>query len=552
MIESTNNQRSSISVLFGKRSVLDNPISENTVLIAPSHDNWNDFGFRTQVDILIGRIEHNEEIHTHGYLGFIEDKIDQSNDDIDILKLFSATKSEVIDAKEGHRFFTMLPDMESYRGIIRILGVEIASDVLLAINDIVAYEEFKPSEKWLKAATQTNTFNYSFMRSSETYFTYKNVGSLLRGLDLENLGKLSQTLSIKFQLPGRKNQHDLLFEFDHNATLPKRIAVVIGKNGVGKSQTLKNITQAALSGDEMLSEGVNGGRPLISRILAFAPTNEAESVFPSDRRKRARIWYRRFSLNRSRRSRSKAYISDLIVQLARLEKNIKDKDRWDIFLNSIEALSSPEQICLKTTNHNSPFVGLTDLRRGGEQNQLDKFATIYLQKDPVRVIDNQGYPLSSGEISFLTFAAQVSLHIENGSLLLLDEPETHLHPNFISRFVLLLDELLSQTGSSAIIATHSVYFLREVFREQIKVLREDDEHHVYSETPLLKTFGADIGAISYFVFGEDAPSKLTAEVEDKVLALKMPWEELYELYKDELSSEVLASIRSKLEAGEDS
>lgn len=147
------------------------------------------------------------------------------------------------------------------------------------------------------------------------------------------------------------------------------------------------------------------------------------------------------------------------------------------------------------------------LPQGAEQRVLERFASIDVKKEPTRVVAGEGYPLSSGEISFLKFAAQLSLHIENGSLLL-DEPETHLHPNFISRFVSLLDGLLEATGSAAIIATHSAYFVREVFREQVTVFSVDNDNMVRVQRPKLRAFGADVGAISYFVFGEDEPSRL--------------------------------------------
>ncbi|OXJ28265.1 hypothetical protein CFB82_33380 [Burkholderia sp. HI2714] len=60
---------------------------------------------------------------------------------------------------------------------------------------------------------------------------------------------MSNDIEVSFQLDGRKNQHRLEFRFEHKHELPKRIAVVIGKNGVGKSQALGNIARAALSGD---------------------------------------------------------------------------------------------------------------------------------------------------------------------------------------------------------------------------------------------------------------------------------------------------------------
>jgi ATPase subunit of ABC transporter with duplicated ATPase domains len=209
-----------------------------------------------------------------------------------------------------------------------------------------------------------------------------------------------------------------------------------------------------------------------------------------------------------------------------------------------------ESICLKTKP--SPrvrFIPIATLKDGGsEALVLDAYASIDPRAEPVRVVDKKGYPLSSGEISFLRFCAQASLYVENGSLLLLDEPETHLHPQFISQFVSTLDRLLDLTGSAAIIATHSIYYVREVFREQVTVLRDDDVGFVYAERPTLRTFGADVGAISYFVFGEDDLSRLAQHVEFRLRGTHASWKELYAAYKDELSLELLNAIRASMDA----
>ena len=134
--------------------------------------------------------------------------------------------------------------------------------------------------------------------------------------------------------------------------------------------------------------------------------------------------------------------------------------------------------------------------------------------------------------------------------MLLDEPETHLHPNFVSRFVALLDSLLAQTGSAAIVATHSVYFVREVFREQVTVLRVGEEGRIEASAPILRTFGADVGAISYFVFGEDQPSRLASEVRTELLKDNSSWSALYERYRNDLSPEFLNRLRASKEGGE--
>lgn len=546
-----NSKSADLQVLFGQRSALRQEIPDNTVLIVPSMDIFNDFGLLTRIDYLV-RIRESDPFGTGGYIGFF-DKDGTSAGRQRLKEIVEESGKAMTPAFAKHHFFTMLPDMEAYRAFVRNFGAFDASSALSSANDLVALNEFSPKSALLESATRTQVFSRSFMRNSETFFAFKNAGPILHGLSEERKGVLSQSLAIRFQMAGRENEHDLSFNFDHEAVLPKRIAVLIGKNGVGKSQTLGRIARAALSGSSNLTDGTEKGRPLINRLLAFAPTNEAESVFPAERKTQQRIWYRRYSMNRSRRARRKNYISDLIVQVARSPDTIGDMFRWDIFAEAISAISCHEQIHLVTTEATAApssaqaYVSLEQLQRGQEQRKLDQFASIDVKKEPLRVVAGEGFPLSSGEISFLKFAAQASLAIENGSLLLLDEPETHLHPNFISRFVSLLDRLLELTGSAAIIATHSAYFVKEVFREQVTVLGADDEGFVKAGQPLLRTFGADVGAISYFVFGEDEPSRLAAEVERRLLDRHESWDEVYKQYKDEISLEMLNALRAAFE-----
>lgn len=533
-------------VLFGQREALATDLPPNTILVVPSSDGWNDFGHHTRIDYRIRTRASKDAVEASGFIGFINPEADRNGKDL-LQQLVSTQGRSTVTATADHRFFTMLPDMEAYRRLVQTLDADDATEALTALNDLVALNEFESTAPILDLATQSEVFSLSFMRSSDSYFAYKNAGPLLRGLSSEQTGILSPALAIRFQLPGRQNEHDLRFSFDHAADLPKRIAVVIGKNGVGKSQTLGRIARAALDGTAALTDGTDGGRPLINRLLAFAPTNEAESVFPTDKRKRPRIWYQRYSMNRSRRSRRNDYLSDLIVQVARSTQMVASKSRWEIFTEALSAITKADELHLPTRSTSSAYVPLAKLPQGAEQRVLERFASIDVKKEPTRVVAGEGYPLSSGEISFLKFAAQVSLHIENGSLLLLDEPETHLHPNFISRFVSLLDGLLEATGSAAIIATHSAYFVREVFREQVTVLSVDNDNLVRAQRPKLRTFGADVGAISYFVFGEDEPSRLAGEVERRLLASGAPWPQIYAEYKDELSLEMLNGLRAAIE-----
>jgi hypothetical protein len=509
-----------------------------TITVSTSRDDWNDFGLHTLADVAIRADQQAQQI-MRAHLGFLaDDRAGTSN----LLTLLRASGASAIPATAEHQFFTMLPNIDAYRKVVEAFGVVIARAALQALNDLVALKEFRSSSKTLRAAEGTEVFAYSFMRSTDAYFAYKNAGPVLRGLRFERLDTVSPLIDLTFRLRNFDNDHKLTFSFDYSEPLPKRTCVVIGKNGVGKSEGLRRLIKAAVGSGRGLSDG-QGGRPVFSRILAFAPTGEAEGVFPSDRTK-SRTYYRKFSLNR-RHSRG-ASTSDSIVQLARSTERIRDLPRWDIFLSAISMIAEYDQLSLPMKG-NEPPQSLKLLRSAyGEQAKLQRYSAVDTSKEVVRFIEGQSFRLSSGEMAFLRFAALASLHVENGSFVLLDEPETHLHPNFINQFVAVLNRLLMLTGSVAIIATHSAYFVREVFREQVIVLKSQSRI-ISALTPRLKTFGADVGAISFFVFDEDAPSQLALRLREALLAGQWTWDQLYGQFKDDLSPEFLSILRSDLE-----
>lgn len=156
--------------------------------------------------------------------------------------------------------------------------------------------------------------------------------------------------------------------------------------------------------------------------------------------------------------------------------------------------------------------------------------------------------LSSGEYAMLRFAAQAAAAIEQGSLILLDEPETHLHPNFISNLMEILDNLLQSTGSIAVIATHSAYVVRETPSDRVNVLTLEGRQ-IRIDRPRMQTFGATIDSISQFVFEDTTIShgfqKTLADWADHT-GRELGLDGVIARYGVELNSESLSFIARRL------
>ncbi|WP_258045384.1 AAA family ATPase [Escherichia coli] len=512
--------------------------SGNYIKIVPSRSDWNDFGYLSRVEISIfNKKECKDIISLNGYIGFLNSE-EERNGKAELIRRVKKKEESNLKDEGFNDYFVMLQDMNNYRRLVRFFGVNESKNILNFINDVVSKKSDASAENLRKKAISSDIFNKSFIRESESYFTFKNAGTVLSGIQYEELGNLSQHIKISYSNKVNEEDVSYVFNFDHEHDLPKRISIIIGENGVGKSQTLREIALAAIKGKDNLvavvdSNGVSiEERIQISRLIAFSPTNESKCSFPTDKRIKSLIWYKRLTLNRE--SKSKLNLNDLIVQLARSNDAIGYNQRWNIFVDALSVLNSNNDLVIKCGGENSPFVKLNELNSRGEESRLSLYSEIILSGEPLRLIENKCYPLSSGEISFIKFCVQVCLYIENGTLLLIDEPETHLHPSFINKFMALLDNLLEKTGSSAIIATHSVYLVREVFKEQVTILRRRDDGVIVSEKPRLSTFGANIGNISYFVFGESEPTQILNKVKNNIIAKNMSWDDVESKYSEDI------------------
>ncbi|TBA24688.1 ATP-binding protein [Rhizobium ruizarguesonis] len=84
--------------------------------------------------------------------------------------------------------------------------------------------------------------------------------------------------------------------------------------------------------------------------------------------------------------------------------------------------------------------------------------------------------LSSGELNLLSGFLGLAAYLEDGCLVMIDEPENSLHPEWQVRYVSMLNEVVkSQSGSHYIIATHSPLIVSGSAGNGATVLRLDSQ-----------------------------------------------------------------------------
>jgi hypothetical protein len=108
--------------------------------------------------------------------------------------------------------------------------------------------------------------------------------------------------------------------------------------------------------------------------------------------------------------------------------------------------------------------------------------------------------LSSGHSIVLLIITKLIELVEEKSLVLIDEPEGHLHPPLLSAFVRALSDLLNNRNGVAIIATHSPVVLQEVPKSCTWILNRSGRS-ARADRPLQETFGENVGVLTHHVFG---------------------------------------------------
>lgn len=153
--------------------------------------------------------------------------------------------------------------------------------------------------------------------------------------------------------------------------------------------------------------------------------------------------------------------------------------------------------------------------------------------------------LSSGQKMYSNLLLNLYSMIKENSLIIIDEPENTLHPNFEIGFIKILNDILEKFNSYAIIATHSSIIAREIPTKFINmIVLDEDKDIVEIQKPVMKSFGASITDITNYIFDdvfyENKPySKwLEKQVSEYKKQLK-DFEEFKKDYQEILSYELL-------------
>lgn len=299
----------------------------------------------------------------------------------------------------------------------------------------------------------------------------------------------------------------LTFNVQPGSNPPSNVHVVIGRNGVGKTRCFDYLSRAflGLPAREGGSAGTVGpiseagvpstfvgkGHGFAGLVtVSFSPFDEYGPLVFSNPRLEVRY----------------AYIG--LIRESAEQVSLAGSENDETATLTIKGRPELARDFLKSI---SACRGAARRRRWLRAVELLEADPLFLDSNARSVIDDSagGWEertvkwfrrLSSGHsVVLLTITRLVEL-IEEKSLVLIDEPEGHLHPPLLSAFVRALSELLIDRNGVGIIATHSPVVLQEVPRHCAWVLNRAGLS-ARADRPDLETFGENVGILTREVFG---------------------------------------------------
>lgn len=439
-------------------------------------DRWNDwFEFITMFSAVY--IDKNRNEHFLGSVKIGKKNIKNSE------KNSISNKFETIDflPKQfdclSSTYFS-LGQSDDYYEKIKNLGDNTRKSILICLNDIAYNEDFFEAVKNLEITRTSILRSVSSTTVKGQYRRIAHGGARLTEYDFSYFSPNNQKVT----------PYELNFKVAPESNPPTNIHVIIGRNGVGKTHLIRNMIQSLIyDNDDKYGhfEVDTWNDATFANVVCVAFS--AFDRFPTST-KETKIPYLFVGLEQDYikkddhiKSKIKSRIDMLRDQfkksLTNCFANQSKRGRW---LNAVNILEA------------DPIFRESDIR------------SIDIVKNPeLEVSSNAGRifnKLSSGHKIILLTITQLVEKVEESTLVLLDEPETHLHPPLLSAFIRALSDLLIDRNGVALITTHSPVVLQEVPQNCVWRLWRSDSI-MKAQRLEVETFGENVGSLINEVFG---------------------------------------------------
>ena len=500
-------------------------LGTNTVYL--KKDNWNDYSYVTMFDMSLHDADGNYVSVGNVKIGFKGQTTSVST--------FSTLEESF--TKLDRKYFSLGNSADFYKTMAK-LKRDTRHAVLTALRDIV----FEPGI--IKEITDEDVFGTSLLRFHSL--------SVVKGQYSRILWGKAELTEYAFQYirPEDSEFGGIIMSFDVSIDVKPgtNVHAIIGRNGVGKTTLLNGMIESVTKKNNHNFFQDKSGTPISSDYFSSL-VSVSFSAFdsftpPVDQPDPAKgTCYFYVGLK-------KVGVDDGLKNLQELRQDcirslvacFGTPGKVDSWLKAIEKLGSDENFSRMGLHQlESVFRASKKELNGVSQADSQSFYDIYYRK-ALPYLEK----MSSGHsVVLLTITRLVAL-VEEKTLVLLDEPESHLHPPLLSAFVRALADLLHDRNGVAIIATHSPVVLQEIPRSCAWVINRVGKASV-SVRPKIETFGENVGVLTSEVFNLEVERSGFHDLLAAYFRSGKTYEEIIREYSGQLGLEGRALLRSLVE-----
>lgn len=421
---------------------------------------WDDFGHKTRYKLWY----------------YSEKNIRQK---IGVVKIMNRNNNITYDVLSGKKYMfedsycSLGTEISYYQTIRDLLGASY-KNFLFAMRDAACFSQICDD------FNETRGFRNSLLRdrSAETALNYAIY--VLAGFDIN----IPTTFVFHVIIPYHTQEFlPIKFDFGQLNTQNNlnRTVALIGNNGVGKTTILSQIAECIAKGER---DRFAPHQPIFSKVISAS-----YSIFDS--------FYKieGSSFNYSycgiqNKDRSLMSFKDQAKRRRKSIKIINYHDRNKLLCNYLGNLLPKDVI-------NDIF--------DGEKFIEEKFDQLHL---------------SSGQSMLMNLTIEIVANIRQNTLILLDEPEIHLHPKGVTTIITIINKLCNDFSSCCIMATHSSLIIQNLLSRNVIILDREPDGSPIVRPMRVESLGENLTTITDDIFGRGEISPYYLEIVRTLVASK--------------------------------
>ncbi|WP_218690658.1 AAA family ATPase [Psychrobacter sp. BF1] len=487
------------------------------------YDNWDDFGFETLFRLTVFDEQGNKQSVGDVKIGFIGQE--QSSTSGKMPRIFNSLE----------HIYSLGQDADYYHNLMQYLSNNMRENILKTLGDVVY------NSRLLETVSNETAFSVSLLRSVKLTTVKHQFRRILQGeAELTNY-------DFFFERPSNSiySGINVCFKVDPTTKPSSNIHILIGRNGVGKTTLLNNMVDALIPNrglenhagffetSNLFGKNRSLNKDYFAGVVSVSFSAFDPFIPPKDQ-PNANIGMQYYYVG------LKKYVIETNTWTS---KNIEDLSKdFTISLGLCFALSSKrsrwiDAIKKLESDLNFAEMDLCQLRNiyvhdysDGKQQFFEKSEALFKR-------------MSSGHAIVLLTITRLVETVEEKTLVLLDEPESHLHPPLLSAFTRALSDLMDNRNGVAIIATHSPVILQEVPKSCVSIIRR--ARLIFNvDRPEIETFAENVGILTREVFGLEVSKSGFHDLLASSVKEGKSYEEIDKEYQYQLGFEGRVMLRS--------